>query len=97
LNEIAKRHGVSVPAVCLAWALQRGTSVVAKSTNPQHLQDNLEAATSAEIRLSKGKMAKIASLDRGIDSFAHRTGGAKWGPSLIEKDPLCVVYIKKTI
>jgi alcohol dehydrogenase (NADP+) len=69
LNEIAKRHGVSVAAVCLAWAVQRGTSVVAKSTNPQHLRDNLEAATSSDIRLSEEDMAAIASLDRGYRFF----------------------------
>jgi alcohol dehydrogenase (NADP+) len=69
LNEIATRHGISVAAVCLAWAVQRGTSVVAKSTNPQHQRDNLEAATSADIRLSEDEMAAIASLDRGYRYF----------------------------
>jgi alcohol dehydrogenase (NADP+) len=69
LNEIANRHGVSVSAICLAWVVQRGASVVAKSKNPQHQQENLEAATSADIRLSEEEMDEIASLDRGYRLF----------------------------
>lgn len=69
LNEIANRHGVSVAAVCLAWAVQRGTSVLAKSMNPQHQRDNLEAAADTEIGLSEDEMAAIASLDRGYRFF----------------------------
>jgi alcohol dehydrogenase (NADP+) len=67
LKEIADRYGVSAAAICLAWAAQRGTSVVAKSTNPQHQRDNLEAVT--ELRLTDVDMAAIAALDRGYRFF----------------------------
>jgi diketogulonate reductase-like aldo/keto reductase len=66
---LAKRYGISVAAVCLAWAVQRGTSVVAKSSNPEHQRDNLEAATSAVIRLNEEEMDIMASLDYGYRFF----------------------------
>ncbi len=57
---IAKNHNCSTAQILLAWGLQRGTSVIPKSVNPQRLQENL---ASAEINLSDDEMAEIAKLD----------------------------------
>lgn len=66
LQTIAKRHNVSTAQVAIAWALQRGTSVVAKSSTQAHLRDNLAAA---HLTLTDTEMAEIASLDRNYRFF----------------------------
>jgi alcohol dehydrogenase (NADP+) len=58
--EIAQEKGVSPAQVMLAWAINRGASVIPKSVNPQRLKENLEAA---DIELTTDEMAKISSLD----------------------------------
>ena len=66
LRKIAARHEVAPSQICLAWALQRGTSVVSKSVDAQHQASNLAAAN---ITLSDEEMAEIAKLDRGYRFF----------------------------
>jgi alcohol dehydrogenase (NADP+) len=68
LNEIAKVHGDNITAaqVCLAWALQRGTSVVVKSTSEEHLRENWQAA---QLKLTLDDMNRIASLERNYRFF----------------------------
>jgi alcohol dehydrogenase (NADP+) len=58
--EIAKEKGVSPAQIILAWAVNRGASVIPKSVNPQRLKENLEAA---DIELTADEMAKMSSLD----------------------------------
>lgn len=58
--EIAKEKGVSPAQIMLAWAINRGASVIPKSVNPQRLKENLEAA---DIELTAEEMAKMSSLD----------------------------------
>ena len=50
---IAKETGFSPAQIMLAWAVNRGTSVIPKSVNPQRLKDNLLAA---DIELSAADM-----------------------------------------
>lgn len=66
LREIAAKHQVSTAAVCIAWAVQRGTTVVAKSESADHQADNLAAA---DLRLNTVDMKAIAGLDRGYRFF----------------------------
>ena len=61
VRSIAERHGITPAQVLIAWAVQRGTSVIPKSTNPERMEQNLAAA---EISLSAEDMRTIASLDR---------------------------------
>lgn len=66
LKGIAIKHNCTTAAVCLAWAIQRGTTVVAKSTSEQHLHENLAAGC---LTLDADDMAAIAELDRGYRFF----------------------------
>ncbi len=60
IQEIANQKGVSVAQIILAWAVNRGTSVIPKSVNPVRLKENLEAA---DIELTADEMVKMSSLD----------------------------------
>ena len=61
IKSIAEKNGISMAQVMLAWAVQRGTSVIPKSVNPKRLKDNLEAA---DIVLSDSDMALIAGVNK---------------------------------
>jgi len=71
LKTIAERHQASVAQVAIAWAVQRGTSVIPKSVNPKRLAENLAAA---ELTLTADDMREISAMDR------HRryVGGEFW-------------------
>ena len=58
---IAGRHGCTPAQVLIRWALQRGTSVIPKSSNPERIAQNLAAA---DVPLSDGDMRELAALDR---------------------------------
>lgn len=62
IGAIAKSHNVSPSQVCLAWALQRNTSVVVKSTNPEHQKDNLQFPN--RLKLTDDEMRRIHSIER---------------------------------
>ena len=66
LRTIASRHNATVAQVCIAWALQRGCSVVAKSTSGERQAENLH---SLELTLTPDEMEEIKSLDRGYRFF----------------------------
>ncbi|KAJ3215311.1 hypothetical protein HDU67_000588 [Dinochytrium kinnereticum] len=40
VTDIAQRNGKSVAQVLISWAIQRGTSVIPKSSNPKRLEEN---------------------------------------------------------
>ena len=67
---IAKRHGVTGAQVVLRWAVQRGTSVVVKTSNVDRMTENLESADPAKWSeqegLSDEEMAKLESLNQNI-------------------------------
>ena len=45
---IAGKNSISVSQVLLSWAVQRGTSVVPKSSQPKHIRANLELSKLSE-------------------------------------------------
>jgi len=61
IGAIAQRHQATPAQVVLAWALQRGYSVIPSSTRRENLASNLLAQT---LRLSDEDMAQIAALER---------------------------------
>ena len=76
---IAERHGVSAAEILIAWAIARGTAVIPKSTNPDHIRSNLEAG---KLTLSEQDMRQIAEMDahyRYIGSNVFRTESGLYG------------------
>jgi len=61
LRHIAAAHGRSIPQIVLRWLLQRGIPLVAKSTDPARLRQNLAVF---DFHLTADDMAAIAQLDR---------------------------------
>ena len=62
IQSIAQAHGVSAAQVILRWDLQRGIVVIPGSSNPEHIQENLDLFG---FELSDDEMGQIAALDRG--------------------------------
>ena len=60
IKEIASSVNASSAQVLIAWAIQRGTIVIPKSTNPGRIKQNLDAT---EIELTDGQMQQIAEMD----------------------------------
>jgi len=63
VGKIAQAHGCSAAQVLLRWAIERGTSVIPKSTNPDRLAENLETAN---LKLDNQEMAELAKLEIGF-------------------------------
>lgn len=61
INEIAKAHGKSAAQVIIRWYIQKGFCVVPGSSNPKHIQENIEVF---DFELSPEEMAKMASLNQ---------------------------------
>ena len=76
LTQVAQTHNCTVAQIALAWAVQRGTSVVAKASSIQHLKTNLES-TNANIKLSNDEMEQISKL--GIRNFRYFRPEDWWG------------------
>ena len=63
VGEIAQAHGCSAAQVLLRWAIERGTSVIPKSTNSGRLAENLDAVN---LKLDNQEMAELAKLEMGF-------------------------------
>ena len=61
IRKLAAAHAATPAQILLAWAVNRGTSVIPKSVNPQRLQLNFDAAA---IELNSTEMNLIDGLDR---------------------------------
>jgi alcohol dehydrogenase (NADP+) len=58
---IAEANGITPAQVLIGWQLQRGISVIPKSTNPKRLKENF---ATLNINISDEQMAEIAALDQ---------------------------------
>jgi len=61
IQDVASRLGVTPAQVLISWAIQRGTVVIPKSSHPERLQQNLDAAG---VRLNDADMQAIGTLDK---------------------------------
>jgi D-xylose reductase len=61
IREIAARHGKTPAQVVLAWGIQRGTSIIPKTSRTERLKENLAAT---ELTLSDDEMKTISGFDR---------------------------------
>ena len=57
---MAKDLNISPAQLILSWALNRGTSIVVKSTNEKRMKENLDAS---EIKLDQSTLDKVSSLN----------------------------------
>jgi len=64
ITGIAKVHGCSAGVVSLSWVVQRGCSVLPKSTNSSRIEDNIKLLT-----LSDDEMAKMNSAHEVIGKY----------------------------
>lgn len=71
IGELALAKGCSPAQIMLAWAVNRGTSVIPKSVNPQRLAENLAAA---DIELTPQEM----EIMRGLDLHYRYIKGNFW-------------------
>lgn len=62
LQDIARAHKKSVAQVVLRWNVQRGVTIIPKSTNSQRIEENLAIW---DFVLTDADMAQINSLDLG--------------------------------
>ncbi len=52
--------------IILRWHIQEGTIVFPKSTNPKHIQDNIDIF---DFELTADEMERIRALDKGVRFF----------------------------
>ena len=62
LKGIAKAHGKTVGQVMLRWNIQRGVTVIPKSTHKERIEENFDIW---DFSLSAVEMRQVGSLDRG--------------------------------
>ncbi|CAG9130487.1 unnamed protein product [Plutella xylostella] len=67
---IAKKLNVTRPQLLLAWAIQQGVAVIPKSTNPEHIKQNIEL----EFVIPKSDLEALNGLGRNNIKYA-------WDPS----------------
>lgn len=58
---VAAKHNCSTAQVLIKWAIERGTAVIPKSTNPARLKENFAAQN---VPLTADDMQQIATVDR---------------------------------
>lgn len=77
IKEIAEKHNITPAQVSLAWILSDKNRVaIPKTSNPKHLQGNLDAIN---IQLSAEELEKIGSLARtGGRKIEHPDYTPKW-------------------
>lgn len=61
VKEIASKHDKSAAEILIAWAINRNTITIPKSTNAAHISSNLKAA---DIQLSKDEVKSIAQANK---------------------------------
>ena len=66
INEIAKAHGKTAAQVIIRWHIQEGFSVIPGSSNPAHIQENIDVF---DFVLADEEMQQIRSLDKEARYF----------------------------
>ena len=57
--ELAETHQKTAAQILLRWAVQQGIGVIPKSTNPEHIRNNIDIS----FCLSDSEVSKLSSLD----------------------------------
>ncbi|KAI8869614.1 hypothetical protein GQ42DRAFT_156059 [Ramicandelaber brevisporus] len=72
IAEIAKKHNVAASTILLSWGVQRGTSLIPRSTSPERMKQNLKT-----IQLDDEDMDAIANI-KTVKRYVDLS--AVWGP-----------------
>ncbi len=86
IARISEAHGVSPAQIALAWAVQRGTVVIPKSTDAGRQEENLAAGN---LDLKPEEMLEIDALDQGfrfIDGSIWTEGDSPYSLEWLWKD-----------
>jgi diketogulonate reductase-like aldo/keto reductase len=62
-RQMAEKYGKTNVQVILRWHIQEGNIIFPKSTNPQHIKDNMDIF---DFELSEDEMDKIRNIDKGV-------------------------------
>ena len=65
-TQLGQKYGKSNAQIILRWHIQEGNIIFPKTTNPQHMKENLEIF---DFALTDEEMAMIRSLDKGVRFF----------------------------
>ncbi|MGM9552571.1 MAG: aldo/keto reductase [Clostridia bacterium] len=76
LAEIGKKYGKTVAQVILRWHIQRGVTVIPKSTHIERMKENFDVF---DFTLTDQDMKTIANLDTGKSAFFSHTD-----PNMVE-------------
>ncbi|KAG2420680.1 hypothetical protein HFD88_000294 [Aspergillus terreus] len=76
---IAKTHGCETGNVMLSWGIQKGWSVIPKSTNPKRIRANI----AQNFELSAGEMAEMDGLAEPVGKRFNRPD---WGTVIFHDD-----------
>lgn len=66
LIKIGRKYNKTPAQVCIRWSLQRGCIPIAKSTNPAHIQENIDVF---DFELSEEDMGEIKRLEKNLRIF----------------------------
>ena len=66
LQEIAEKHGKTVPQIILRWDIQQNVVIIPKSVHRNRMEENL---TIWDFELDHEDMEKIAQLDKNVPSM----------------------------
>ena len=77
LEEIGNKYGKSVAQIVLRWHIQKGVSVIPKTTQKDHLLENIDIW---DFELSKEDMLQMPKLDIGYSEIINHNSActAKW-------------------
>lgn len=64
--ELSRKYHKSVAQIILRWHIQTGNIVFPKSTNPQHIRDNINIF---DFSLTEEEMQQISAMEKGIRFF----------------------------
>lgn len=64
--ELGEKYGKSPAQIILRWHIQEGTIVFPKTTNPQHMAENIDIF---DFELTDDEMGRVRALDRGQRYF----------------------------
>ena len=77
IKAVADKYGVSVPQLCIRYAIQLGTIALPKTGNPEHMKSNAEV----DFEISEQDMEVLKNFKK-IESYGESSGFPVYGGKL---------------